>query len=226
MAYLEVKHLGKSFTSPSGHITQALKDVSFKVDRGEILSVVGHNGAGKTTLFNCIRKVVQWDEGEILIDGESINPKKIKVVSVYQDVCKGVVPTMTPLDNMSLIYSNELSYFWSFPKKRFGKRIESFANGTVLAKRFLSFRNTPVSELSGGQRQQLAIVMAMMRQPNVLLLDEFVASLDREIRDEVLQLTKKWIRQNQITTLMITHDPHLAKTWGDRLLELSDGAVK
>ena len=87
------------------------------------------------------------------------------------------------------------------------------------------FENTPVSELSGGQRQQLAIVMAMMRNPTVLLLDEFVASLDPKVKEEVLTWTKSWIKRKQVTTLMVTHDHKLAADWGDMILELTDGRV-
>jgi sulfate transport system ATP-binding protein len=81
--------------------------------------------------------------------------------------------------------------------------------------------------MSGGQRQQLAIVCAMMRRPkpNLLLLDEFVASLDPTIREEILQWTKTWIRRMALTTLMVTHDHALAESWGDLVLELTDGRV-
>jgi putative ABC transport system ATP-binding protein len=94
-----------------------------------------------------------------------------------------------------------------------------------LAERFVEFEHTLTSDLSGGQRQQLAIVMAMLRKPELLLLDEFVANLDPAVCADVLVWSKKYIKGKQITTVMVTHDHDLAECWGDYVLELHEGRI-
>jgi putative ABC transport system ATP-binding protein len=226
MAYLAVNNLNKTFTTPGGRQICALSDVSFAVERGRILSIVGHNGSGKTTLLNCIRRAFPFDRGEILIGGSSASDGQRAVVSVFQDVSIGVVPSMTAMENLALVQSGRSSGFlWSLPGRRYRLPIRDFLREADLLERFEAFESTPVSELSGGQRQQLAIVMAMMREPAVLLLDEFVASLDPVVKEEVLSWTKAWVRRKGVTTLMVTHDLGLAETWGDNVLELTDGRV-
>lgn len=226
MAYLTVDNLSKTFTTPGGREIRALSDVSFTVDRGRILSVVGHNGSGKTTLLNCIRGAFAFDHGQVLINGSSSSNGRKAVVSVFQDVSIGVVPSMTALENLALVQSGRgAGFLWSLPGRRYRQSIQEFLREADLLERFETFENTPVSELSGGQRQQLAIVMAMMREPTVLLLDEFVASLDPVVKQEILTWTKAWVRKKNVTTLMVTHDHALAETWGDMVLELTDGQV-
>jgi putative ABC transport system ATP-binding protein len=205
----------------------ALSDVSFVLEEGAILCIVGHNGSGKTTLLNCVRRTYPIDSGSILIGGAPLNGRHT-VASVYQDVSIGVVPSMTAFENLSLVQSTSGNRFlWTIPARRYRSAIREFLEEADLLERFRAFENTPVSEMSGGQRQQLAIVCAMMRRPkpNLLLLDEFVASLDPTIREEILQWTKTWIRRRALTTLMVTHDHALAESWGDLVLELTDGRV-
>jgi len=226
MAYLTVDKLSKTFTTPGGREIRALSDVSFTVERGRILSIVGHNGSGKTTLLNCIRGAFPFDQGQILINGSASNNDKKAIVSVFQDVSTGVVPSMTAHENLALVQSSRgRGFLWSLPVHRYRQSIQEFLREADLLERFKNFENTPVSELSGGQRQQSAIVMAMMREPTVLLLDEFVASLDPVVKQEILTWTKAWVRKKNVTTLMVTHDHTLAETWGDTVLELTDGQV-
>lgn len=225
MTYLNVNKVSKTFTTPGGRQIRALSNVSFTVERGHVLSIVGHNGSGKTTLLNCIRGAFPIDGGAINIKGSSHN-KSNAIVSVFQDVSIGVVPSMTALENLALVQSGRgRGFLCSLPSRRYRESIRSFLHSADLLERFEAFQSTPVSELSGGQRQQLAIVMAMMREPAILLLDEFVASLDPVVREEVLSWTKTWVRKRKVTTLMVTHDHALAETWGDMVLELTDGQV-
>ena len=223
MSHLQVDDLSKTFITPGGREVPALKGVSFSLQRGEILSVIGHNGSGKTSLLNCLRRAFSWDQGRILVDDTPVTNMRSEVVSVFQDVGLGVVGSMTPLENLSLVFSRRLSYLLTFPERRFQRDIHAFLKRAGLQKRFRSFENTPVWELSGGERQQVAIIMAMMRSPSILLLDEFVANLDPTVREDLLRWTRSWILEHRITTLMVTHDHELAESWGDHVLELSDG---
>jgi len=223
MAYLEIQNIHKCFLTPGGREVDALRGVSLEIERGDILCITGNNGSGKTTLFNCLRQDFPWDEGSIMIDGKPIGNRKINVISVFQEVGLGVVGSMTPLENLSLVFSKNPRFLYSFPKRKFERKIHRFLEDTGLRERFDSFENTPVSELSGGQRQQVAIMMAVMREPHLLLLDEFVANLDPNVRTDILTWMKSWVRENEVTMLMITHDLDLAEKWGNWILELSDG---
>jgi putative ABC transport system ATP-binding protein len=211
--FLLAKNLGKRFTTPGGREIVALD------------SVIGHNGAGKTTLLEIIRRSILADTGVVTVDGVDIRRSDAQIVSVFQDVAVGVIPSMTALENLAFVYSRQVSYLWSIPGRQYRKRIHRYLEEANLLNRFLAFENTPVCELSGGQRQQLAIAMAMLRNPTVLLLDEFVASLDPHVRQEILVWTRNWILRNQITTVMVTHEHELAESWGDSVLELADGKV-
>lgn len=223
MQYLEVRNIHKRFVTPGGRETDALQGVSFAIERGDIMCVVGHNGSGKTTLLNCIRNAFPWDSGEVVLGGRRCPHNDTNVVSVFQDVGIGVVGSMTPLENLSLVFSKDCRYIWSFPKRHYARRVHAFIEKTGLHKQFAAFEETTVSELSGGQRQQVAILMAVMRNPDILLLDEFVANLDHHVKEEILTWIKGWIRKEKVTTLMVTHDRSLAEGWGDWVLELSDG---
>ena len=225
MAYLKVENLRKTFVTPGGREIQALKDISFTLEQGELLSVVGHNGSGKTTLLNCIRNSEFIDSGQVLVNGKAVNANSNRIVSVFQDVGLGVIGSMTPMENLALTCSEDKSFLWSFPQKKFHRKIEAFLEESGLKERFHVFDQTPTSELSGGQKQQVAIAMAIMRRPQILLLDEFIANLDPTVCDEILAWTKNWIREKNITALMVTHDQALAMSWTDHLLELCDGEM-
>ncbi len=225
MSHLIVDNVSKTFTTPGGRQVHALSGVSFSLERGQILCVVGHNGSGKTTLLGCIRRAFPLDGGRVILEGTHERDSE-RVVSVYQDVSIGTVLSMTAMENLALVQSARGNGFlWSLPIRRYRNSIRSFLREADLLEQFTAYESTPVSELSGGQRQQLAIVMAMMRRPAVLLLDEFVASLDPRVKEEVLRWTKGWIRKQRVTTLMVTHDHQLAADWGDAILELTDGHV-
>jgi putative ABC transport system ATP-binding protein len=225
MTYLSIHNLDKTFTSPGGAKTKALQQVSLDLDKGKILSVIGHNGSGKTTLLNCIRRYSDYDSGEILINGRNIQKSLPRVVSVHQDVDAGVVGSMSTMDCLGLVMSDEPSFLFSFPGRKYRNRIFDFLNSIGLAERFSWFERTRVADLSGGQRQQLAIVMAMLRRPELLLLDEFVANLDPAVSADILDWLKKYIHEKRITTIMVTHDHGLAESWGDHVLELSEGRI-
>ncbi|MBL8827107.1 MAG: ATP-binding cassette domain-containing protein [Planctomycetaceae bacterium] len=224
--------MSKSFATPGGRVVCALSDVNFALEEGQILSILGHNGSGKTTLLNCVRQVFSFDAGEITVAGSRLNGQRANIVSVFQDVSLGVVPSMTAFENLALAKSSGANDFlWSFPATRYQVAISEFLREADLEDRFDAYRHTPVAELSGGQRQQLALLMAMVRigdtqaSPAILCLDEFVANLDPVVKEDILGWSRGWIRRKRITTIMVTHDHALAERWGDLVLELTDGRV-
>src|SRR5688572_12945653 len=158
MAYLSVENVSKTYTTPGGRIVQALSDLSFSLDQGQILCVVGHNGSGKSTLLNCIRRAFPLDSGQVELNGTRGNGSAARVVSVFQDVSIGVVPSMTAFENLALVNAGtDRGFFWSMPTRRYRGATRRFLEEADLLERFERFQNTPASELSGGQRQQLAI---------------------------------------------------------------------
>ena len=224
--YFTIKNLCKSFTSAGGRVTKALDDVSIILKKGEILSIVGHNGSGKTTLLNSIRGDFPIDRGTIFVNGRDIRKTNLRTVSVCQDVDTGVVPSMTAMENLALVMSESSSFLYSFPTKHYKEEIHKFLSDVGLYNRFVEFGQTITSDLSGGQRHQLAIIMAMMRKPEILLLDEFIANLDPVVSSDILKWTREHIRNHKITTLNVTHDLDLAESWGDSILELYEGKIK
>src|SRR4051812_32831864 len=116
MPYLVVQNVSKTFTTPGGRVVHALSNLGFSLEQGEILCVVGHNGSGKSTLLNCIRRAFPLDSGHIEINGARGNGCAARVVSVFQDVSIGVVPSMTAFENLALVNAgNDPSFFWSMP---------------------------------------------------------------------------------------------------------------
>jgi putative ABC transport system ATP-binding protein len=222
-AYLRIHDLEKTFTTQAGRVNKALDHLTLELNKGGILSVIGPNGSGKTTLLNCIRNSCDYSGGIIMVNGQDIRNVTPRVVSVYQDIGEGVIGSMTALECLTLVMSENSSFLLSFPCKRYKKRLFAFLSSVGLADRFAEFEHTRVADLSGGQQQQLAIVMAMMREPELLLLDEFVANLDPKVSSEILQWTKEHIIQKGITTIMVTHNHKLAESWGDYILELNEG---
>ena len=175
--------------------------------------------------MNCLRKNIVPDSGSIYINDIILDKQNSNIVSVFQDVGIGVATSMTPMENLALVFSKSFKFKFHNPSRYFNDDINLFLDSSGLRDRFSEYENTPVSELSGGQRQQVAILMAIMRKPQILLLDEFVSNLDPTVKNEILDWIKIWIKKNNITTIMVTHDHKLANDWGDKVLELFNGSV-
>jgi putative ABC transport system ATP-binding protein len=224
--FLEVESLSKSFPrTPGSPPVRALREVTFSASRSEILAIIGPNGSGKTTLLNCLRGELGPDSGMIRVDGSAARSVGLKVVSVHQDPLRNVVGSMTALENLVLAQSDRSRFLAPAATLRYRGDVEAYLKSSGLLERFRRFYNIPAAGLSGGQRQQLAVVMAMMRAPDLLLLDEFLANCDEAVSAEILDWTGAAIRQGGPTALFVTHDRDMAETWADRVLELREGRV-
>jgi putative ABC transport system ATP-binding protein len=227
--FLVIKDLKKVYNLNAASEVCALNDVSFTADKGEFIVIVGSNAAGKSTLFDVIAGSVSLDKGEILLEGKPITGlpeyKRAKFISrVWQNSNNGVVDSMTVAENLSMAKMRSSSvglrpsvkHEW---KKEFTDTLEKFHLG--LEKRL----DDGVNLLSGGQKQIIALVMATLTHPKLLLLDEHTASLDTKMNKLVLGVTEKIVRENNITTLMITHNINQAIQYGDRLILLNRGNI-
>ncbi len=207
----------------------ALDGVSYELKQGDFVSVLGTNGAGKSTLLNSIAGTVELDSGNILLDDMDITwmkeYKRAKYIGrLFQDPMKGTAPNMTILENLGLAYSRGKRSTLSKAIKK--SDIPYFQK--QLAKLQLGLENrldTQVGLLSGGQRQALTLLMATLVTPKLLLLDEHTAALDPKTADTIMEVTNTLIQEEQIPTLMITHNIKQALQYGNKLLIMNEGRI-
>lgn len=225
---LELSHIYKSFNTGTIDEKNLFKNFNLTVNNGEFLSVIGSNGSGKTTMLNIVSGDIKPDSGDVLLNGEkitkSLNYKRARKISrVFQDPSKGTCPSMTIFENMS-VADNKGKPFGlkkglnTKQKDYYKSCLETLGMG--LENRFETIAGT----LSGGQRQALALIMATLSKPEILLLDEHTAALDPKSADIVMKLTNEIVSQNKITTIMITHNLRYAAEYGTRTIMLHEAA--
>lgn len=205
-----------------------LNNLNLNVNEGEFVVVIGGNGAGKSTFFNVASGKLQADSGRIIIAEEDVTRKSQEYRSQYiskvmQDPKVGTVENMTILENMAFAYKRGQKR--GFNLFRGSERIEFFKEKLSILNIGLENRmDEYVSNLSGGQRQALSIVMSLLQDSKILLLDEITAAIDPPGSDNIMTITNDIIRKQNLTAIMITHDMNHAIKYGDRLLLLKKGA--
>ncbi|QNM16119.1 ABC transporter ATP-binding protein [Fusobacterium hominis] len=226
---LSLNAINKSFITDLGTTKVVFRGLNLKVDKGDFISVIGSNGAGKSTLLDTIMGNVIVDSGTIDIDGKEIGniPKHKRgsfISKVYQNPSMGTAPSMTVFENLSMADNKGkrfgLSWGLNRNKKEYYKK--------MLQELDLGIENqldTEVRSLSGGQRQCLALLMATLNKPKILLLDEHTAALDPKTSKIIMDKTKEIVEKNNISTLMITHNLQDAIKYGNRLIMLHNGEI-
>ena len=226
---LEIINLRKTFNPGTVNEKTALDGVSLTLKDGDFVSVIGGNGAGKSTLLNAVAGTWLVDSGTISIDGVNVTRlpehKRAQFIGrVFQDPMMGTAATMQIEENLALAL-------------RRGKR-RTLRAGITAAERD-QYREllkilglgledrltTKVGLLSGGQRQALTLLMATLKKPKLLLLDEHTAALDPKTAAKVLETTERIIQRDHLTTLMITHNMRDAIAHGNRLIMMYDGRI-
>ena len=228
---LTIHAISKTFNPGTVNEKKALSGLSLHLDHGDFVTIVGSNGAGKSTLFNAIAGAFYVDEGSIFLAEEDITYKpeyrrSREMGRLFQDPMRGTAPHMTIEENLALAYlrasKNQHAFF-----SRTSKADRAFFR-EQLARLNMGLEDRmkqPVGLLSGGQRQALTLLMATLVPPKVLLLDEHTAALDPATAEKVLKLTEEIVKENHITTLMVTHNMHQALKLGNRTLMMNDGAI-
>jgi len=233
MAILEIENICKSFGR-----TEVLKDVSFSLEQGQVLSLIGSSGSGKTTLLRCLNFLEQPDKGVIRVNGETlfdaddpatqaesqIRKKRLHFGLVFQSF--NLFPQYTALQNVMLakeLLAKELPNYKA-RKKEIHEEIEAQAI-TLLTQMGLENRmhNYP-HQLSGGQCQRVAIARALALQPDILCFDEPTSALDPELTGEVLKVIKELADKNT-TMIIVTHEMDFAKDVSDHVIFMDDGYI-
>jgi putative ABC transport system ATP-binding protein len=230
MSYaLEIKDIRKVFNRGTINEKVALDGVNLELNPGDFVTIIGGNGAGKSTTLNAIAGVWPVDSGNIIIDGHDItalpeHKRAAYLGRVFQDPMTGTAATMDIEENMAIAYrrGEKRTLRWGVSKAErelFREKLETLGLG--LEDRMTS----KVGLLSGGQRQAITLLMAALKQPKLLLLDEHTAALDPKTAAKVLELSDKIISENNLTAMMVTHNMKDAIAHGNRLIMMHEGKV-
>ena len=228
-AIVELKNATKVITNGFDEEKIILNDVSLEIFEHDFITILGGNGAGKSTLFNTIAGTLPLTSGSIRIMGEDVThfspEKRAKYLSrVFQDPKMGTAPRMTVAENLLIAkFRGEkrglLPRRLSSHREEFQATIEKVGNG--LEKHL----DTPIEFLSGGPRQALSLLMATLKRPELLLLDEHTAALDPKTSVALMELTDGFVNKDYLTALMITHHMEDALKYGNRLIVMKDGQI-
>ena len=218
---LVVKDISKTFGEKSSK-TEVLKDINFEVKDGEFIILNGASGSGKTTLLTILGGLLSQTSGDVVYEGKSLferhtNKAHLRLNDIgfiFQD--SHLVPYLKVLDQLTLVGKEA-----GMSSKEAQARAKELLTKIGLEEQLNSYPHM----LSGGQQQRVAIMRALMNHPKIVLADEPTASLDASRAQEVVEIIRKQIKDNQMIGIMITHDESLFK-YADRIIELYDGKIK
>lgn len=233
MAILEVKNLEKSFGK-----TQVLKGISFNLEEGDVLSVIGSSGSGKTTLLRCINFLETADSGKITVDGDVIFDsesekklskkeqleKQLSIGLVFQDF--NLFPQYNVLDNVKLALKVRAKKRLDFKKnkKAIYEEIDLKAKAVIKKMGLEDKMENYPCELSGGQKQRVSIARAMALEPKILFFDEPTSALDPELTGEILKVIRELAEEN-MTMVIVTHEMTFAKEVSDYIVFMDQGVI-
>ncbi len=207
---LELKNIVKKYGN-----NVILDDISLKIKKGEIVSILGPSGSGKTTLLNLILGITDISSGKIIYDGEDITDVPLEKRGfniVFQDYA--LFPNLTAYENIVYGLRNK-------PGISTEKDVQDFIHLLGLEEHL----NKRISQLSGGQKQRVALARTMVMKPKILLLDEPLSALDGVIKESIKSKIKEIAREFSLTTIIVTHDPEEALTLSDKVLIINDGEI-
>ncbi|MBR5246850.1 MAG: amino acid ABC transporter ATP-binding protein [Clostridia bacterium] len=219
---LEVKNIQKSFDK-----TEVLKDISFTLEKGEVLSIIGSSGSGKTTLLRCLNFLETTDSGRIIVDNdilfdgnnkmtdEKIRENRLNFGLVFQNF--NLFPQYTVLENLTLAPT--------LLKKADNVTIKNQALEIIKKVGLEDKVDFYPCQLSGGQQQRVAIARALMLSPKILCFDEPTSALDPELTGEVLRVIRE-LRDGNTTMIIVTHEMNFAKNVSDKVIFMADGIIE
>ena len=226
---LELKNIYKTFNAGTVNEKRALAGLNLTLNDGDFVTVIGGNGAGKSTMLNAVAGTWAVDAGQILIGGTDVTPlpefKRAKFIGrVFQDPMMGTAPTMQIEENLALAArrGQRRGLRWGITKTERADYRELLRDLDLGLEDRLTSK---VGLLSGGQRQALTLLMAALKRPKLLLLDEHTAALDPKTAAKVLELSDRIVEENHLTTMMVTHNMKDAIAHGNRLIMMYEGHI-
>ena len=226
---LEIQNIYKTFNPGTINEKVALNGVNLNLNPGDFVTIIGGNGAGKSTTLNAIAGVWSVDEGKIIIDGVDItklseHKRALYLGRVFQDPMTGTAATMSIEENMAIAArrGERRGLGWGITKKERERYKEALKELDLGLEDRLSSK---VGLLSGGQRQAITLLMASLKKPKLLLLDEHTAALDPKTAAKVLAISDKIIQEHQLTAMMVTHNMKDAIAHGNRLIMMHEGKI-
>ena len=226
---LELKNICKTFNPGTVNEKRALTGLNLTLNDGDFVTVIGGNGAGKSTMLNAVAGTWMVDSGSILIDGTDVtrlpeHKRAAFIGRVFQDPMMGTAPTMQIEENLALAArrGERRGLGWGITKAARAQYREMLRRLDLGLEDRLTSK---VGLLSGGQRQALTLLMASLKKPKLLLLDEHTAALDPKTAAKVLSLSDQIVEENHLTTMMVTHNMKDAIVHGNRLIMMYDGHI-
>ncbi|MDQ0152477.1 putative ABC transport system ATP-binding protein [Moryella indoligenes] len=226
---LRLKNVSKTFNKGTVNEKRALSGLNLHLNPGDFVTVIGGNGAGKSTMLNMVAGVYPIDAGTIELDGVNVSRepehRRARYIGrVFQDPMLGTAANMEIQENLAMAYrrGRARGLLWGITREE----RELYREELLRLELGLETRmSAKVGLLSGGQRQALTLLMATLQRPKLLLLDEHTAALDPKTAEKVLTLTRKIVSEQQLTTLMITHNMKDALTIGNRIIMMNAGQI-
>ena len=221
---LSIKNVSKKYNNG----TNALKNISFDVEKGEFISIIGPSGSGKSTLLRSINKMIDISQGSILFESKNIeNLKKTQIEIVRREIgmifqSYNLVERLTVIENVlhgRLVYKSVIAGILGIYSEEEKKEAFNFLEKVNMTK----YAYRKCNELSGGQKQRVGIVRAIMQKPKLLLCDEPIASLDPKTAENIMDYLKKIVSELKITCIVNLHQVDIAKKYSDRIIALNKG---
>ena len=226
---IELTKLEKTFEQPGGESVPALRGVDLRIPGGQFLTVIGSNGSGKSTILNVIAGTFPVDDGTIIVAGNDVtrwpeHKRAALLGRVFQDPFKGTCPSMTVAENLRMaeLRGQRRGLRVGLNKALLARYRDGLAS---LGMRLEGRLEASMGTLSGGQRQAITLLMATIRKPTLLLLDEHTAALDPRAAEQIMTVTEDLVRTHSLTTLMVTHSMEHAVRFGDRTVMMHRGLV-
>jgi putative ABC transport system ATP-binding protein len=226
---LQIRNLSKVFNKNTVNENIVFSGLNLELGKGDFVTIIGSNGAGKSTLLNIVAGSIEEDDGSIYLEGKELSgmqeyKRAGNIGRVFQDPTKGTAPDMTILENLSMAFNKGKSFGLTPGISK--KNIAYFKE--LLSKLNLGIEDklySKVGLLSGGQRQALSLISAVMSKPELLLLDEHTAALDPKTSERIIKITENIVSENKTTTLMVTHNLNHAVKLGNRLIMMHRGEI-
>lgn len=212
---LEVKHISKAYKD-----NVILEDINFNIKKGEVISIVGNSGCGKSTILKCLNRIENISSGEIILNGKNISEYKVeelrqKIGLVFQDY--NLFEHLTIIDNLTI---------GLIKLKNYSKESATNEALKLLSKlKLLDKVNNYPDELSGGEKQRIAIARTLLMKPDIILLDEPTSALDKSMKKEVLKLIGNLVKED-LTLIIVSHEEDFVKKVSDKIINIKNKKSK